>query len=232
MSFIGLLRHGETAGGSVYQGWTDVPLTTKGWQQMRKSTARLTKWDQIISSPLQRCRCFAREFAKAHAIPYFEDTRLRELNFGQWEGCSAKQIMSTSPESLQNFWRDPVAHPPPGGETLGHFQSRVVEAWKRLSIDFPQQKILLITHGGVIRILLCHLQQRDLNQLFDIEVKHENRQTDNSPTPPSHRIAVPHPAADLIESSPTKWREWSRLALLPTGWATDWRNVIRLGRAA
>jgi alpha-ribazole phosphatase len=172
MSFIGLLRHGETEGGNIYRGWTDAPLTARGWQQMRKSTTRLTKWDQIISSPLQRCSCFAREFAEAHAIPYFEDTRLRELNFGQWEGCSAKQIMATSPGTLQNFWLNPVAHPPPGGESLDHFQSRVVEAWERHSIEYSQQKILLITHGGVIRILLCHLQHKDLSQLFDIDVKH------------------------------------------------------------
>jgi alpha-ribazole phosphatase len=172
MSFIGLLRHGETEGGRVYRGWTDAPLTALGWQQMRNSTARLTQWDQIITSPLQRCSSFAKEFAEAHAIPCFEEARLRELHFGQWEGRSAKQILSTAPEALQNFWRDPLAHPPPGGESLEYFQSRVVKAWERLLADHPQQKILLITHGGVIRVLLRYLQQTDLNQLFDIEVKH------------------------------------------------------------
>jgi alpha-ribazole phosphatase len=172
MSFIGLLRHGETETGKVYRGWTDDPLTATGWQQMRESTTRLTQWDLIVSSPLQRCACFARQFAETHAIPYQKDARLKEIDFGQWEGCSAKEIMATSPTALQNFWRDPIAHPPPGGESLDQFQSRVIETWEKLSIDFAQQKMLLVTHGGVIRVLLSHLQNTDLNRLFEIEVKH------------------------------------------------------------
>ena len=100
MNFVGLLRHGETEGGNVYRGWHDDPMTSTGWRQMKISTTRLTHWDQIISSPLQRCSSFAKRFAQTHAIPYKEDARLMEIHFGQWEGYSAKQIMATSPTEL------------------------------------------------------------------------------------------------------------------------------------
>jgi alpha-ribazole phosphatase len=172
MSFVGLLRHGETKGGKIYRGWKDDPLTATGWKQMKSSTARLTQWDRIISSPLQRCSCFAKRFAQTHAIPYQEEAKLMEINFGEWEGLRAEEIIKTSPTALYNFWSDPLIHSPPGGESLSHFQSRVVEAWERLSEHYLGQKLLLVTHAGVIRILLSQLQQTALDRLFEIDVKH------------------------------------------------------------
>jgi alpha-ribazole phosphatase len=170
--FIGLLRHGESAGGNTYRGWTDDPLTATGWQQMWHSTTQLTRWDQVISSPLQRCARFAQAFANLHAIPFHEEPGLKEINFGQWEGCSADLIMERSPNDLYNFWRDPLNHTPAGGEPLLTFQARVLEAWERICQAYPGQRLLLVTHGGVIRILLSHMQQAPIDRLFEIEVRH------------------------------------------------------------
>lgn len=172
MTFVGLLRHGEVTGGAVYRGRTDDPLSLIGWAQMRAATEGLCSWDLIVSSPLQRCAAFAGEFAQTHGAPLVEEERLVEIDFGEWEGRSAAQLMWESPAALADFWRDPLNHPPPGGESLGQFQERVVAAWEALCRNHAGKRLLLVTHGGVIRMLLSHLQARPLDRMMEIEVEH------------------------------------------------------------
>jgi alpha-ribazole phosphatase len=172
MIFVGLLRHGEAEGGNVYRGRTDDPLSTTGWAQMRLATAQLNQWDWVVSSPLQRCAAFAGEFAHRLDIPLTLEAGLAEIDFGTWEGCSAAELMEVAPAALADFWRDPLNHPPPGGETLGQFRERVVEVWERLCRNHKGKRLLLVTHGGVIRMLLSHLQGWPLDRLLEIEVKH------------------------------------------------------------
>lgn len=172
MTFVGLLRHGDVEGGRVYRGRTDDPLNTSGWVQMRAATDGLCCWEHVVSSPLQRCAAFAEEFALAHGLPLLLEERLAEIDFGDWEGLSAAQIMQESATALTDFWRDPINHPPPGGESLRQFQRRVVAAWEVLCRRYAGKRLLLITHGGVIRMLLSHLQSRPLDRIMEIEVEH------------------------------------------------------------
>jgi alpha-ribazole phosphatase len=172
MIFVGLLRHGEAEGGNVYRGRTDDPLSETGWAQMHLATAELNQWNRIVSSPLQRCAAFAGEFALSLGIPLTLEAGLAEIDFGAWEGRSAAELMETSPSALADFWRDPLNHPPPGGETLVRFRERVVDAWEALCRNHKGERLLLVTHGGVIRMLLSHLQGGGLDRLLEIEVKH------------------------------------------------------------
>jgi alpha-ribazole phosphatase len=172
VTLVGLLRHGEVAGGARYRGRTDDPLTPGGWMQMHDAVEGLCEWDLVISSPLQRCAAFAGEFARAQGVPVCLDAGLAEIDFGEWEGCSAEQLMRESPDALGDFWRDPLNHPPPGGESLGRFKTRVVAAWDTFCRIHAGKRILIVTHGGVIRMLLSHLQARPLDRIMEIEVKH------------------------------------------------------------
>lgn len=172
MSFVGLLRHGEVEGGNVYRGRTDHPLSETGWAQMHLATAEFNQWDRIVSSPLQRCAAFAGEFAHTLGIPLTLEAGLVEIDFGAWEGLSAADLMETSPLALADFWRDPLNHTPPGGEPLVRFRERVVETWEMLYRNHKGERLLLVTHGGVIRMLLSQLQGWPLDRLLEIEVKH------------------------------------------------------------
>ncbi|MEJ2608812.1 MAG: alpha-ribazole phosphatase [Candidatus Thiodiazotropha sp.] len=172
MSFISLLRHGEVKGGACFRGRQDDPLSDLGWQQMHAACQEHDFWDVVITSPLQRCAAFAHSFAEQYNLPVEQDKRLAEIDFGDWEGCSASQLMEQHPDQLSNFWRDPINNPPPNGETLNHFQQRVISAWQQLNQRHVEKRILLVTHGGVIRMLLCHLQQRPLSSLMEQEVKY------------------------------------------------------------
>ncbi|MBL4743650.1 MAG: alpha-ribazole phosphatase family protein [Cycloclasticus sp.] len=166
---LGLLRHGEVEGGSCFRGSTDDPLTDLGLNQMRAATHHGC-WDRVISSPLQRCASFAEEFAEQYKLPLVFDERLVEMHFGTWEGRTAVDIMNETPDALRLFWNDPDAYPPPCAERLSEFQARVLSAWDSIISAGNDQRTLLVTHGGVIRILLCHLQQRPISELLTIEV--------------------------------------------------------------
>lgn len=170
---IDLLRHGETEGGSQFNGKTDVLLTEKGLQQMHVVSQTDQIWDRIISSPLGRCYHFSSLLAQQCAIPLSVDSRLQEMDFGRWEGKSAREIMAETPEALNDFWVDPICHAPPEGEALKYFQQRVLQVWS--DIYKSSQHSLLVTHGGVIRIILCHLQSHPVEKILDFDVPHASR---------------------------------------------------------
>lgn len=168
---IDLLRHGEPVGGPRYRGRIDDPLSGRGWLQMHRAVSALGPWQRIDSSPLRRCRDFAAQLARHHRLPLQIDTRMTEIDFGRWEGLTAAQLMQLDAEALKNFWRDPVSHTPHGGEALTDFRARIIDAWQRLLHGLPQDgHLLMISHGGTIRILLHHILDIPLLKLQQIEV--------------------------------------------------------------
>jgi broad specificity phosphatase PhoE len=168
---IHLLRHGEAQGGNRYRGVTDDPLTEKGWQQMW-SAVEEGSWDRVITSPLSRCADFAKAFAESRSIPFEVVIDLHEVDFGDWDGRSAEDIWAEDAEALQRFWQDPITGTPLGGEPLGNFQKRVMLAWSDIISEYRGERLLIITHGGVIRVILCELQELPLERLLEIEVPH------------------------------------------------------------
>jgi len=169
----GLLRHGETEGGSRFRGSIDDPLTGRGWFQMWSAMEKTgPPWDRIITSPLARCAEFAHALAQRRALPCSLDERLREMHFGVWEGRSAAELMTTDAAALARFWSDPVRNTPPGAEPLTGFAARVLSAWRDIIAGHAGEKVLLITHGGVMRVILGHVMQQPLERLLEVEVPH------------------------------------------------------------
>lgn len=171
-TYIDLLRHGETLAGSVYLGRSDAPLSEHGYRQMTEALADAPHYSAVLSSPLVRCAAFANDYAQRHGLPLHYDARFQEMDFGAWDGRSAAEIATADSGALENFWRDPIACPPPQAEPLLSFQARVLAAWRELPACYPGQRVLLVTHGGVMRIILCYLQQRPLTELLNLSVPH------------------------------------------------------------
>ncbi len=167
---IDLIRHGMPEGGQRYRGWLDDPLSKVGWQQMSDALAGESPWDLIISSSLSRCADFAADLGTKIERPVVTEKRLREISFGDWEGRSAGEIFAESPEAISNFWRDPINHTPPGGEALEPFALRINQAWQALITNHSGKHILLVSHGGVIRMIIGQILGMPLNNLFRLEV--------------------------------------------------------------
>jgi len=169
---IDLLRHGACEGGEIFRGSTDSPLSARGWQQMRDNLRSDDLWQQLICSPLQRCQAFTEQLADQRQLPWRAEAGFQEIDFGDWEGQLTADIARQHPDQIQRFWKDPVNNAPPGAETMQEFQQRVVASWQTLLAQHQGQSVLLISHGGVIRIILAALLQMPMRPLSFIAVPH------------------------------------------------------------
>jgi alpha-ribazole phosphatase len=169
---LDLLRHGETELGGGLRGSLDDALTEKGWQQMRAAVLDQGPWDRLVSSPLQRCARFAQELATRSGLPVEFDKNLQELHFGAWEGQNAAALMETDADALGLFWADPYSFTPPQGEPVAEFSARVLAAIARLHAAYAGQRVLLVSHGGVMRLLLAQARGLPREQLLNVEVGH------------------------------------------------------------
>ncbi len=151
---IYLLRHGDTGRQGCYIGSTDVPLSPVGRQQVI-DTARTLKQkniDKVLCSPMLRCRETFEQLDLP--IPCQINGLLKEVDFGRWEGKSFAEIAADDAEAVAAWIKDPRHFCFPGGEALADFYKRVTAIMKILVEDHSEH-ILLVTHGGIIRHLLC-----------------------------------------------------------------------------
>lgn len=165
-----LLRHGDTAQRS-YRGQLDDPLSELGWHQLREAV-RDRRWDAIHASSLQRCARFAEELSDQLGVPLSIDARLAEYHFGDWQGVPIETLAHEQGEALARFWADPVAHPPPGAETFAQFEARLSEALDEIAWRDEGRRVLVVTHGGAIRLLRCRVEGRGYGDMAQIDVPH------------------------------------------------------------
>jgi len=160
-----LLRHPapDTAAGVCY-GRLDVPLRD-GWHaRLEALLPSLDDIQGIVASPSQRCRAPAAWLAERLGLALACDARLMELDFGAWEGRRWEDI--DGPEA-RAWAADPLHRAPPGGETLLAMRARVLAALA--DIEASPHRCLLVTHGGPIRVLLCHHQGRPPGEAFRLQ---------------------------------------------------------------
>jgi alpha-ribazole phosphatase/probable phosphoglycerate mutase len=168
---IDLLRHGEPLGGGRYRGQLDDALSEKGWQQMWQAVAGRSDWQQIITSPLQRCQAFADSLGAQHGLPVHCEQRFCEVGFGAWEGKDREEVEQQFPGQLAKFYRDPVNQRPPGAEPLDEFLSRVRNGFDELLPRFAGQTVLIVAHAGVIRAIMSHALEIPPAAMYRIHVK-------------------------------------------------------------
>ncbi len=151
---IFLLRHGDTGKNGCYIGSTDVPLSPLGLQQVR-STARALRTKnvtKVFCSPMLRCRQTWAELDMS--IPGQVNDLLKEVDFGRWEGKTFAEIAASDAEAVTEWTKDPENFCFPGGDCLASFNKRLTAVMTMLE-DQCCSHILVVTHGGVIRHLLC-----------------------------------------------------------------------------
>lgn len=176
---VDLIRHGEVDGGRCFRGRRDDPLSKAGWAQLEAATgiersvegapkgaAGATPWDRILCSPAARCAHFADRLGTRVGLTVERVDALWERDYGEWEGLRADEIPL---EALSRFWSDPRTYDPPGSEAFAAFRARVIDGWQRI-LSGGGEHLLLITHGGVIRVILGELLGIPDERLILLEV--------------------------------------------------------------
>jgi len=161
MSTLLLVRHGETALNSSerYWGHTDVKLGALGIKQAERLRDLLAeeKINVIYSSNLERAWKTAEIIASRHKVDIITCAELKEVNFGELEGLTFKEIAQRYPEVVKSWVEGKTELKYPGGESLSEFAERANSFARRLKDVAPEQTALIVAHSGVLRLLMCHL---------------------------------------------------------------------------
>lgn len=155
------VRHGQTDWNAQERmiGLTDLPLNDTGRQQAAGAGTLLGWLDKkvgeldFVAAPLLRTRQTAeivRTTLGLDAAAYRQDERLKELDFGKWEGLTWPQIRETDPTNFALRQADPWGFPMPGGESYGQVAERVRDCLASIRRD-----TVIVSHGGICRTVLA-----------------------------------------------------------------------------
>jgi len=157
-----LVRHGQTAWNTKgrFAGQFDLPLDEAGHAQAAALANRLKdeQVDAIYSSDLSRAwgTALAIQSSLALRVDLKPDSRLREMNFGDWQGLTYPEIQRRNPEGLEGWEKDQLHNAPPHGETLLEFSERVKSVYKELRGAHADQTLILVAHGGSLQLLITY----------------------------------------------------------------------------
>ncbi|MBY0475964.1 MAG: histidine phosphatase family protein, partial [Nitrosomonas sp.] len=170
-TLIDLIRHGEPIGGRRYRGHgVDDPLSEEGWLQMWRAVGKYNQWQQIITSPLQRCQAFAYALGERYDINVSVEPRFKEVGFGEWEGLSHDEVKIGRASEYQAFLKNPVDARPQGAEPLDDFIQRVYSAYEVAIERYFGCHILIVAHAGVMRALIAKTIQAPMTGLYRIKI--------------------------------------------------------------
>jgi phosphoserine phosphatase len=154
-----LVRHGETEWNATHrwQGFTGPPLNEIGLLQAQELGRNLasTRLDAIYSSDSTRAVQTAEIVAKPRQLSVRQDARLREVNFGEWEGLTRAEINERYAGAFRE-WDACKLAAPTGGETDLQMANRVTEALRDIDANHADECVLVVTSGGPMRAVQAH----------------------------------------------------------------------------
>lgn len=176
-----VIRHGQTDWNAEkrLQGQHDIPLNDVGRRQAADNGARLASLGlslagfDFVSSPLSRARETMEILRRSAGLPpqdYRLEDRLIEICFGDWEGCTLKEVARVSPDSVKRRKLEKWDFVPPGEFAESYeILSWRVGSWLK-EIDRPT---VAVCHGGVIRCIFKLVGGMSRQQAADIPIPQE-----------------------------------------------------------
>ena len=163
-----LVRHSEviTPYQNCYNGHNNIPLSQKGMQDAATLKEKLkdVEFGAIFCSDLLRTRQTLKQLSPRAKVTL--STKLREKSWGKHEGMSFEQI-EASGIKYENFiqWVNAL-----DGETIDAFESRVMEYFHQTIFKTHAENVLVVTHSGVIKIVLKNIKKLSLDEAFSISL--------------------------------------------------------------
>ena len=157
-------RHGETLFNKENKicGITDIELTSKGLEQAKEIAQKIKELniDLIISSPMKRTIQTSKVISDICNLQYITDDRLMEQDYGIYEGCSRMDSFF-----LNN--KKQFAYKYPNGESMMQVACRVYNLINELNEKYNNKNILIITHGGICRIIDTYFHDMTNDEFFN-----------------------------------------------------------------
>ena len=165
-----LIRHGQTDWNEERraQGQSDSQLTATGKQQALDLGTLIGQldFDKIFcSSSLRTKQTAERIFVNPKSDIEYLDS-LREIFLGPWEGLLYDDIESKDPESYRHFWLEPHLFNVKGAETFYQLQQRAIKAVHSIAENFYGKTVAVVSHGALIKTLLCEAENRTIEELW------------------------------------------------------------------
>ena len=155
-----IVRHGQTQWNTrkIRQGHLDSELTDKGVAQARALGQRLAResFTALYSSDLGRALHTARMIAAVTGHEIVTDARLRERHLGVFQGLSGDEIKDKHPEEYRLHRTLGPEYVIPGGESVRQQVARNVDCLDEIALKHPGEKVVVVTHGGVVSGLFRH----------------------------------------------------------------------------
>jgi alpha-ribazole phosphatase len=173
MTLLYLLRHGEIewpdADGFI--GQTDAPLSAQGRRQADAWNHELgpMAFTGIWSSDLRRATETAAIVFAGRNLVVRSCKELREIRLGEWDGLPRRRVRERDPDLWHARGQDLAGFRPPDGESFSDLQERVLRFLQPIAAE-ATGPVCLVTHAGVIRVLMCHGLQMPLANLFRIRL--------------------------------------------------------------
>jgi broad specificity phosphatase PhoE len=158
-----LVPHAQTDLTDSHQvfGWTDTLLNERGRQEAALVARRLRgqRIDACHASDLRRATQTAAAICEPRGLVVTTEPRLRELNFGDWEGMTYPEMCHADYSIAHALHTDPLNTAPPGGETLGQLTERAAAFLTEVTetVRLHDRRVLVVAHRGSLRVMLCLL---------------------------------------------------------------------------
>ena len=155
-----LIRHGETEWNSQQrmQGHSNSDLSSVGQAQIQAlgQWMKNVPFDHIYSSDSLRAKQTAEAITQFSGHELKFDLRLREKNLGVFEGLTSEEARERHPEVFRLFKTAGSKYVIDEGESTQQLQDRALEIVEEIRIKHPEERVLLVTHGGFIRVVMKH----------------------------------------------------------------------------
>ena len=168
---LDLVRHADTGRRGHMDGRSDPPLVAGATDAPCRRDAGI-QWARIVSSPLRRAHATARALAAPLGLPVRPDPQWAALDFGDWDGRRGDALPSAA---IAAFHADPLRNPPPAGEAWDVFGQRITSALHALLADADEHPVLVVSHGGPLRMALSQVCGLPLPSLWALRIDYGTR---------------------------------------------------------
>ena len=175
---IYLIRHPEVenSGKRVFAGQYDIPLSTCGNKQVTQiaQCGKLLNLTSIIASPLTRTLVTAQALSDSTGLAVNLEPGFKEVSFGDWEGELEEEVARRNASLYAQYGCADLNFRFPGGEKLQEFKERLINRFFSLVDQYrsapDEQVIALITHAGVIRMILLSILRLEFSMIWRFKV--------------------------------------------------------------